>query len=352
MKNPFLGNYRNTVYYLSVWAGITWAHILILSYHYQISFVPAVADGLIFNLIFAGLGLGIWYSVRYLHLDRRNLSSLLTHHLILLLVFMTVWISVSFFLVQLITEGDKVYLRFLKQSFPLRIATGILYYLTMIMIYYLYIYYMSFREKLVKEASLRTLVKETELSLLKSQINPHFIFNSLNSINSLTITNPPQAQEMIIKLSAFLRYALEQDSRHLITFGEELENSILYLDIEKTRFGERLVFTRETEPGTEDFQIPNLILQPIIENAVKHGVYESTHPVTIHLAAVRDRNFLRIEIRNDFDPEAVPKRGKGIGLKNVKERLFLIYRHRELVQVVKENNSFSVTLYIPQEDNT
>lgn len=348
MKNPILSNIKNIYIYFSVWTVVIAVHTLSLFYYYHLDFTASLADGFIFNIIFAGLALSFWYTVRTLNIDSKNRSTFIINHFAAACIFLIVWLFVSYILVGLFIDPKSNYFHFFYHSLPWRIVSGILYYLLMILFYYLYIYYSSFKENIIKEASLKTLVKETELSLLKSQINPHFIFNSLNSINSLTYSNPELASEMIVKLSSFLRYALEQNSKQLVSFSEELENSMLYLDIEKTRFGEKLILKQQIEQVCLSLKIPNLILQPLLENAIKYGVHESTQPVTIELKCTKDQEHLHLVISNNFDPETFNRKGKGIGIKNVKERLYLIYGRRDLINISDKENIFKVSLLIPQ----
>jgi len=351
VKNPLLGDVRNLYLFLVQWAMIIIAHILIFYFYFNLPLYIAFADSLVFNLLFASLAFASWYTVRYLNIDASNKTSVILNHISAAIVYLFVWMLAGYLIMIMVVEENQTYFQFFKKSILWRVVYGLLCYILTIVTYYFYIYYASFKEKIIKEASLRTLIKETELSLLKSQINPHFIFNSLNSINSLTYTNPALASEMIIKLSSFLRYALEQNSRQLVSFSQEVENCLLYLDIEKTRFGERLIFEKEIDDKYDHYKIPNLILQPLLENAVKYGVYEATSPITITLSASMKDNFLHITIKNNYDKEAIPKKGKGIGLRNVKERLHLIYGHRELVKVTDNGNEFMVELFIPEFEN-
>jgi LytS/YehU family sensor histidine kinase len=153
---------------------------------------------------------------------------------------------------------------------------------------------------------------------------------------------------MIIKLSEFLRYALKHGEREKTRLEEEINNIELYLQIEKIRFGDKLIFEKEISEECRDGLIPNMILQPLFENAVKHGVYESTSPITIHMNCESTEKGMRISIRNNFDPSQVSRKGAGIGLKNVRNRLMLIYGKDDLVKFDKTDNVFHVQLLIPQ----
>jgi LytS/YehU family sensor histidine kinase len=241
-------------------------------------------------------------------------------------------------------------LEYLKTTLSWRIGNGFLFYGMIILTYYLLVFYQNFREKLVKESELKTLVKESELSSLKSQINPHFIFNSLNSISSLTIISPEKARDMIIKLSDFLRYSISQKDEQMTSLKDEMENINRYLDIEKVRFGERLKVVEDINERCLDKKLPGLILQPLVENAVKYGVYESINEAKIEISISCSEKALKVKIRNDYDPDFISKKGEGIGLNNIQSRLGIIYKNKNLMVTNKSDNVFEVTVIFPQEN--
>ena len=199
----------------------------------------------------------------------------LVNHLSACVVTVAIWIAITYFFLYSLFDGQTVYLDFLRKSLPWRAGIGILFYGVIILVYYLMIFNRNIREKLVQEAELKSLVKETELNSLKSQINPHFLFNSLNSISSLTMFQPEKAQEMIIKLSEFLRYSISIKAEKLTSLQDEISNINRYLDIEKIRFGKRLAFDLQGIEPCRELKVPGMILQPLVENAVKYGVHES-----------------------------------------------------------------------------
>ena len=141
--------------------------------------------------------------------------------------------------------------------------------------------------------------------MLRSQINPHFLFNSLNSVSSLTITDPDKARMMVIKLSELMRYALSRKDEQPVTLQSELDNLRLYLDIEKVRFGDRLEIEEKIDPGCLRAMLPVMILQPLYENAIKHGVYESTKKVMIRTSVQFVSSFVEIAIINTLDRKSV-----------------------------------------------
>jgi LytS/YehU family sensor histidine kinase len=261
-----------------------------------------------------------------------------------------IWIGATELLLQVITTDQVLYRAHTAVTLPYRIGIGIFIYGLVILTYYLFTSLANLSEKKSKEALLESLVKETELKMLRSQINPHFLFNSLNSISSLTITDPEKAREMVVKLSEFMRYALSRKDEQPVSIQSELENLRLYLEIEKVRFGDKLTTEEDIEAGCLEFKIPVLLLQPLYENAVKHGVYESTDCVRIITRVKKINGFIEIIISNNFDPDAVLKRGTGTGLLNVTRRLELFYGKKASLTTSKENGLYTVTLYIPAEN--
>ncbi len=348
MLNPITSNKQYLIKYSGVWSIIIGAHFAVLHWYYKFSIAISALDSLLFNVFFAFLGISLWYLVRY-NKASQNFVTLFTSHVVSSLLIIGLWLVSGYLILKYAISNDQ-YLRFLDGSFPWRIVSGMFYYSLFILVYYVVVYYQDIQQKIKEEANLKTLIKEIELNALKNQINPHFLFNSLNSVSSLTITSPEKAQEMIIKLSEYLRYSLSNEGEQITTLKTELENIQLYLEIEKIRFGDRLNFQLECEEGLLLSKIPAMILQPLFENAIKHGVYESVETINVVLDVKQDESLLSITLSNDFDPAAKKTKGEGIGLKNTRERLFLIYRSNNVLKMNKSENKFIINLNIPQND--
>jgi LytS/YehU family sensor histidine kinase len=204
------------------------------------------------------------------------------------------------------------------------------------------------QEKRDRENRLQTLLKEAELNLLRSQIRPHFLFNSLNSISSLTMTDPGKAQEMVIKLSSFMRYSLDTKDNTMSNLEKELYHTELYLDIEKVRFGKRLQVEKHIEDGALGWTMPAMILQPLIENAVKYGIYESTDISRITIDARVSQGYLIIRIGNPFDENSSQHKGTGTGIRNIELRLKHLYGRQDLLKIYKSKEYFEIELKIPE----
>lgn len=350
MNHPVLFNRKSLVYTLAIWGALVAAHTLVLTIFYSQPLHYAILDGIVFNVFFGILSLGIWYPVRFINLKNTSNADIFLNHLGTAAISIGIWYLASYSVLSYLLGGSSEYQQYLNSSTPFRLSIGLFYYLITIFIYYLYISFRNIEEKIAQEAELKGLIRETELNLLKSQINPHFLFNSLNSISSLTITNPEKAQEMIIKLSDFLRYSIGQKEKQLVSLQDELHNINLYLDIEKTRFGDRLNFVIDVSEGCRSKMLPNMILQPLIENSIKHGVYESTEPITIWVTCAEEGNSMRVTVKNNFDPDSQNKKGTGMGLKNIQNRLKIIYQADYLMKVVRDKNIFSVSVTFPQNE--
>ena len=192
------------------------------------------------------------------------------------------------------------------------------------------------------------LTKEAELFKLRQQLQPHFLFNSLNSINALIGTRPQEARKMVQQLSDFLRGTIKKEEHQWVTLKEELQYLQLYLDIEKVRFGHRLSTRIECDESTTDMKLPALILQPIMENAIKFGLYDTIDEIEISLHATKEDSHLVITVKNPFDPETAVPKGTGFGLQSVIRRLFLLFARNDLVTTETKDNIFTTTIKIPQ----
>ena len=349
MKHPLSYKSGIKTYFLA-WIAIAAVHALLLYEVYNFEPLISLADSLVSNILFAVIAQGIWFPVNFASTSRQNIVSLLATHVIAAGVMVYGWQLVSEMVLRDCFESNSEYCMFLTQSSTFRFIIGAAYYVIVAMAFYLFFFIQDTRQHQSKESELQSLLKESELNMLKSQINPHFIFNSLNSVSALTLSAPEKAQEMVIKLSEFFRFSVGKESTELNSLREELTNASLYLDIEKVRFGDKLVFESKVSEKCLEAEIPNLILQPLFENAVKYGVSESFETVTISLACEPKDALLEISISNNYDSKAIVRKGKGIGLNNIRQRLYLVYGRTDLLLVDKNDDTFKVTLKIPQED--
>jgi two-component system LytT family sensor kinase len=214
---------------------------------------------------------------------------------------------------------------------------------------WLFFYIREHQQTELREKETEKLMREAELSGLRQQIQPHFIFNSLNSISALAGTNPSLARKMIEQLSDFLRGTIKKESNQLVPLKDEFNHLQLYLEIEKVRFGHRLITEVKADDAALKMKLPSLLLQPVLENAIKFGLYDTVGEVVITVGAKAEQNYLVIEITNPFDPSsAVPKKGTGFGLSSIQRRLSLLFYRNDLLTTQQNENAFITTIKIPQ----
>src|SRR5262245_43233694 len=190
------------------------------------------------------------------------------------------------------------------------------------------LYYQNFRASELAQSSLKAQLAQAQLRALKMQLHPHFLFNTLHSISSLVVEVPPKANSMIARLGDFLRLTVENSEQQLVTLKEETEFLRCYLDIEQVRFGERLTVTFALEPQTLSAQVPHLILQPVVENAIQHAIAPRAARGHINIQAKRLDSSLRVAISDNgpgISSNAISPAKKCVGLTNVRTRLQQIY---------------------------
>jgi sensor histidine kinase YesM len=196
----------------------------------------------------------------------------------------------------------------------------------------------------------RTAAQQAQLQALRYQLNPHFLFNTLNSISSLIVTRRNEdAEQMTNKLSSFLRASLTCDPGGLIPLEEELSLIEEYLDIEAVRFGKRLEVQIACQPEAGAALIPGFLVQPLVENAIKHGVAPSRHPVTVRIEATLDAGQLCVKVINDKFANDEPSRmgGTGVGLLNVRQRLQAVFGDRASLDTKIDDHCYCAIICIP-----
>jgi hypothetical protein len=226
-------------------------------------------------------------------------------------------------------------------------VVGVVLYVQSIAVHYFLLMLEGARDAERRMLASQVTAREAELRALRAQLNPHFLFNSLNSISALTGPDPEAARRMCQLLGDFLRTSLALGARERVAFAEELALAERYLAIEQVRFGERLAVEKAIEPGATGCLVPPLLIQPLIENAVKHGVADRVEGGTIRIEARRRGGRLEVAVENPRDPEAPPRRGAGLGLENVRQRLQALDPRVSRVDVFREPERFRVVLTLP-----
>lgn len=218
--------------------------------------------------------------------------------------------------------------------------------------HYVYLAVLSSEDAERRAFELRLLAQEAELRALRAQLDPHFLFNSLNAIHALIGAEPVKARKMCGSLAEFLRQSLRQGTPTTIALREELTLIESYLAVEQIRFGERLRCRFEVEPDLETIPLPPLLLQPLVENAVRHGIAHRIEGGELAFSARREGPFLRLVLRNDRDADAPGAQGTGLGLANVRGRLAALYGGGASMRVSVGEHHYEVELKLPAEENT
>ncbi len=348
MSHPITGNRRSVLIYSLVWIMVAVTQALLYFYLLHFSIPVVITDALLSSLLFGFMGLLAWYPTRYIPFQRNSPFYSITAHVVAGILVMGSWVVLTLALLNAIFSQQADYVEFLNQTVAWRAMLGGLIYLVLVLIYYLVTNSQKLQERSRQEERLKGLVRDAELNMLKAQINPHFLFNSLNSIASLTMSNPDEAREMIIRLSDFLRYSLKHRENEYVPLGEELGRMKDYLAIEKIRFGEKLLYEIDIDKACEKFPVPTMIFQPLFENAIRHSVYESVDPVSIKFSCMAEQGHMRAVITNDYDPGTPSSKGTGVGLQNVRQRIALAYREKGSVQWSGNEGVFTVTILFPR----
>lgn len=338
-------SFKRVFYLFGIWWLLWFSLVAFIQYDLGISWTNALLDSFVSNALLALSGYIIYSTLRYYQPANENFFYLR------LWVFLLAAIDTAaayYFLPLIITEPN--YPAYITQSIYLRFAYQFLMLSTITLINWMAMLFQNRRELDQRKQETENMAREAELLNLRKQLQPHFLFNSLNSIHTLAGYKPEKAREMIEQLSDFLRHTLSRHNEERISLAEEIKGLELYLDIEKVRFGDRLSIQIQTEGSCLSMKLPALILQPLVENAIKFGLYQTIGEVEIAIQIRCSQGSLEIEIRNPFDAEERNSNaGTGFGLNAVRRRLFLLYARQDLLQIEEQSNTFIATLRIPAE---
>ena len=326
----------------SVWIVL---HIMVLT-DFGVTFPRAVADSLVSNILLAAMCLLVVNNMRY-YLPRREKY---IYVLIISIAFTSLWLLLMRVGLWSLYRTDHGYMRLLAKTTHIRFAVAFLMTGSITMLSLLWYTQKDHREDQERKLDMERLAREAELHKLRQQLQPHFLFNSLNSISALTGTQPEKARHMIQQLSDFLRGTLKKEEQQSTTFEEELQYLQLYLEIEKVRFGYRLQTRISHSEEVLQMKLPAMLLQPLVENAIKFGLYDTIGEVVILIEAKKNgEGMLEVIVENPYDETtASPLSGTGFGLSSIKRRLFLLFGRQDLLDIKKVSCQFITKITIPQ----
>jgi two-component system LytT family sensor kinase len=348
MVHPIFRDKRFLATYFAVWGIILIAHAALSFFAFDQPFNFAVFDASVFIIIFCIEGIGIWFPIQLISRSGITSTNKSFQHILLGIGTITIWLTGGYLIEYYLTEPGDYIQEISIAILSGRIVFGILIYGILLLTYFLLQADTKLKEKVRRENELLQLATKAELELLKAQINPHFLFNSLNSIHVLSQINPQKSSDMILELSDFLRFSLKQKESGKQSLHDELSNIKRYLNIEKIRFGDVLSFDFQISENAIESLIPNMILQPLFENAVKHGLNSGVDLLKISMEAQIESGNLNIRISNNIGTGTKISVGNNSGIDNIRKRLQLNFQQSGLIQIKKTSNEFVVELIIPQ----
>ena len=348
--HPLLTRNRLGLYLLG-WLPLAAIVVLLMSAGGNLSWLESAIIVIPLCVVYAFICLSAWYTAKSAPIRRESALRLIGVHSLAAALVSYFWMGLGWVLVASLSKTSAFQgldRRFAPQA-SILFGAGYLLYSLSVASHYTILSLEASREAEARALETSIHARDAELKALKAQINPHFLFNSLNSISALTSIDHSRARDMCVLLGDFLRLTLGLGEKTAVRFSEELDLLQKYMAIEKVRFGSRLTMREEIQEESRACLLPPLLLQPLVENAVKHGIASLPEGGQIRLAAQRQNGRLDILVENSWDPDSPPRRSGGLGLKNVQRRLEARYGKEASLQVNPEGELFQVSLSLPAE---
>jgi hypothetical protein len=335
--------------YLAAWLPVAALLAAALALPARRSWGEAMALALPLTLAAAFISLAMWPLCRAGIRGTNQLTAIVASHLAAGVVSCLLWLVIGLLCAGFLDQslGRVGALVRYRADLPLLAVVGGLLFLLATLLNYLILAFEEAREAERSALEMQIHAREAELRALRAQLNPHFLFNSLNAIGSLAGSDPGRARQMCVLLSEFLRRSMTLGVRQEIALAEELELADSYLAIEQARFGDRLRIERDIDPGAIECRVPPLVLQPLVENAVTHGIATTVDGGTLRLTVHRRAGQIEIAIENPFDPDGARRPGQGTGLENVRARLGMLHPGETRVECREAYDRFRVEVRLP-----
>jgi len=346
--HPILARAERLASYLGAWLIVCVLLALVLA-RQGLSWFEALALLLPIVLVYAFVCLSAWYVCRAMPLATSGVLRALLSSLLAAVVASGLWLALARLWIVMLSAFPTfapVAARY-RQQMPLLFAAGVLLFLLSLAVHYALLALERAREAERRQLHLEVLTRDAELRALRAQIDPHFLYNSLNSISALTASDPAGARRMCVLLGEFLRNTLKVGERERIPLADELVLAEGFLGIEQVRFGARLQVERRIDEAAAECLVPPLLLQPLVENAVTHGIAKLLEGGVIRLDVGRGNGRLSIAIENPRDPDEVTPRPGGVGLDNVRRRLEATFGRAARMETRAEAGRFRVALDLP-----
>lgn len=347
--HPLLAQLRRLIFYLLGWIPLAAMLAYLLAVPGGLTWWQAFVVSVPLCLLYAFVCMAAWYPCLATPLERSSVPRFLVTHVLGAIVASGLWIIAARLLARMLIgfEGFSGIVFQLSKDFPLLFGTGVLLYLLAVGFHYVLLAVEASRQAEARVMQASLLARDAELRALKAQVNPHFLFNSLNSISALTASDPTKAREMCVLLGDFLRRTLGLGEKLAIPLAEEMSLIHAFLAVEKIRYGDRLHMEESIDQAALDAEVPPLLLQPLVENAIVHGVANLIEGGWIRLTIQQRDGVLNVEIQNQFDPEAPRRRRNGVGLENVRQRLQARFAGHATFVAAANDDRFRVAITLP-----
>ena len=349
--HPILADARKLLWYVLAWllAGVGIAALLRLTE--QAEWAGALSFALPICLVWAFVALSSYYVCRSLPYSQRRWPVALGLFGGASLLSALAWLGVgeAWDSVSMLVGRDKPFVAMTSAGWVMYFAAGFALYLLSLLAHDVLVAFESVQAAARREAESRVLARDAELQMLRTQINPHFLFNSLNSISALTAFDPAAARDMTVDLAQFFRRTLALAERERITLGEEVVLCEHFLAIEKRRFGAKLNAELRISPAAAECLLPPMTLQPLLENAIKHGIRQVEGGGTISVDALVRDGWMHVAVVNPVARDDVPASGHGVGLKNIRERLAVLYGPRARIAWQRSDTQFAIEINLPAD---
>jgi two-component system, LytTR family, sensor histidine kinase AlgZ len=345
--HPILIDARRLGLYLLGWVPIVL--LLTLGLGRGAAWTTTAAIFVPLGFVYAFIGLSAWYVCRTFPLDRGGLWRMIVAHLVAAVIASGIWIVAGDLWISLLDSmapALRAGALYTDRRLPLVVIGALLFWLAAVL-HYLLIAFEASQAAERRALELTLLTRDAELKALRAQVDPHFLFNSLHSISALTATDPAAARRMCLLLADFLRDTLRLGASSRIPLAEEFSLADRFLEIERVRLGPRLHVTHDTDPAASACLVPPLLLQPLVENAVVHGIGQLLDGGTIRIAATRVESEVTITLENPCDPDRPRRARPGFGLDLLKKRVLTQFGGDGEVRVDEQGGMFRVEVRIP-----
>lgn len=245
-----------------------------------------------------------------------------------------------------ITRAEQMF----NHTLPVNAVIAAILYAVWILWHYMYLQARTREHDTSEDLQQKLLVSEVELQAIKAAMHPHFLYNSLNMLANISLVAPDKIHNLCVQMSDFLRYSLNYSNKPQVTLADEVNHINNYLKIERERFGPRLQVCQTVDAAAENYPVFPLLLFPLIENAIKHGIDSSLDPGFIELSIKVEEAQLVIRVRNSYDPSGHSRQGTRHGLNSLQKRLAQFYHQRAILKTQLGNDVFEATVQIPPED--